>query len=101
MSEQQTQASVTPPRQRRLRPSRLGVVTSDQRDKTITVTVSTSSRHPKYGKFIRSRTRYQVHDAKNECRVGDRVEIMECRPISKTKAWRLVRIIEAAPREDA
>lgn len=87
--------------QRHTRPTAVGVVTSDVRDKTITVTVPFTTKHPKYGKYIRRRTVYQVHDEKNEARKGDRVEIMHCRPISKTKAWRLVRIVAAAPREGA
>ncbi|MFQ5489690.1 MAG: 30S ribosomal protein S17 [Phycisphaerae bacterium] len=76
---------------------RQGVVTSDKRDKTIRVVVDSSTRHPLYGKFIRRRTVLQVHDEKNEAGVGDLVEVMSCRPISKTKCWRLKRIIKPAP----
>jgi small subunit ribosomal protein S17 len=72
---------------------RTGVVTSDKRDKTIRVEVSYSMRHPLYGKYVRRRTVLQAHDEKNEAQAGDRVEVMACRPISKTKTWRLVRII--------
>ena len=85
--------------ERRTRPTQLGVVTSDRRDKTVTVAVNYQVRHSKYGKYLRRRTTYQVHDAKNEARIGDKVEISECRPVSKSKNWRLVRIVEAAPRE--
>jgi len=79
-------------RRRRL----IGVVTSDKRDKTIKVVVEMLVKHPRYGKYVRHKTVCHVHDENNEARVGDRVEIMECRPISKTKHWRLVRIIERA-----
>lgn len=79
--------------------TRVGVVTSDKRDKTIRVTVSYMVRHPKYGKYIRRRTVLHAHDENNECRNGDQVEVVQCRPISKTKHWRLVRILQAAPRE--
>lgn len=75
----------------------MGVVTSDVRDKTIRVTAMRQVLHPKYEKLLRRRVVYQVHDEKDEARVGDRVEIMECRPISRTKCWRLVRILERAP----
>ena len=84
---------------RRTRPTAVGIVTSDQRDKTVTVAVNFQVKHEKYGKYLRRRTTYQVHDEKNEARRGDRVEIGECRPVSKTKNWRLLRIVEAAPRE--
>jgi len=80
-----------------LRGLRVGVVASDARDKTRTVVVKVQSRHPKYGKYVNRSTRYQVHDPNNESGVGDRVEIANCRPISKTKSWRLVRIVELAP----
>jgi small subunit ribosomal protein S17 len=77
---------------------RTGVVTSDARHKTIRVTIEYLVRHAKYGKFLRRRTVFHAHDEKNECRIGDKVEIMECRPLSKTKRWRLVRVVERAPR---
>lgn len=88
----------SPPAERKLRPTRVGVVSSDVRDKTVTVLVEFSTKHSKYGKYMRRRTKYQVHDEKNEAAVGDRVEITECRPLSKTKNWRLVRILNKAPR---
>jgi len=80
-----------------LRRPQIGVVTSDKRDKTRTVSVDFQSRHPKYGKFVARSTRYQVHDEANASKTGDRVEIAMCRPISKTKSWRLVRVVEVAP----
>jgi small subunit ribosomal protein S17 len=95
------QATVTPPRKRGKRPTRVGMVTSDKRDKTIAVTVSYSVRHPKYGKYIRRRTVLHAHDEKNEAVTGDKVEITLCRPLSKTKSWRLARILERAPRGGA
>jgi len=100
-AEESGQATVNPPKARRKRPTRIGTVTSDKRDKTITVTVSYSVRHPKYGKYIRRRTRLHAHDEKNEAGTGDKVEIIICRPLSKTKSWRLLRIIERAPRGGA
>jgi small subunit ribosomal protein S17 len=95
------QAVVSPPRKRGKRPTRIGVVTSDKRDKTIAVTVSYSVRHPKYGKYMRRRTVLHAHDEKNEAATGDKVEIMLCRPLSKTKSWRLVQILARAPRGGA
>ncbi len=80
-------------------PRRIGVVESDARDKTRTVSINYSTKHPKYGKYIRQRTRLHVHDENNESRRGDRVEIAECRRLSKTKSWTLVRVIEAAQRD--
>jgi small subunit ribosomal protein S17 len=77
--------------------TKVGVVESDRRDKTRRVVVQYSAKHPKYGKYVRRRTVLQVHDDQNESRLGDRVEVMPCRPISKTKSWKLVRIIDRAP----
>ncbi len=77
-------------------PRRVGIVASDARDKTRKVVIQFSAKHPKYGKYIRRRTVLHVHDEQNESKVGDRVEIAECRPISKTKSWALTRVIEAA-----
>ena len=79
---------------------RVGVVESDKRDKSCTVSINYLVKHDKYGKYIRKRTRLHVHDADNSARAGDRVEIAECRPISKTKSWTLVRVVEAASQED-
>ncbi len=74
-----------------------GVVISDKGDKTITVEVRTLVRHPRYSKYVRRTTRCHAHDEGNEACVGDRVEIMETRPISRTKRWRLVSVMERAP----
>ena len=74
----------------------IGIIESDARDQTRKVVIKYSVKHPKYGKYIRRRSVLQVHDAKNESHLGDRVEVAECRPISKTKSWVLVRIIEKA-----
>ena len=77
-------------------PRRVGIVESDARDKTRKVVIAYSSRHSKYGKYIKRRTVLQVHDANNESHKGDRVEVAECRPISKTKSWILTRVVEKA-----
>jgi small subunit ribosomal protein S17 len=92
------QAVVTPPKQRRPRPTRIGIVTSDKRDKTIKVIVDYTIRHPKYGKHLRRRTVLHAHDERNEASLGDKVEVMMCRPLSKTKCWRLLRVVAKAPR---
>jgi small subunit ribosomal protein S17 len=73
-----------------------GRVTSDRMDKTATVLVERLVRHPVYGKFIRRSSKVHVHDENNECRIGDVVAVAECRPISKTKSWRLVEVVERA-----
>ncbi len=78
---------------RRTRRVHLGIVESDARDKTIRVRINRLIRHPKYGKLLKRKTVLHAHDEKNEAKVGDRVEIVECRPISKTKSWRLSRFI--------
>lgn len=78
-------------------PRRTGIVESAKRDKTRTVVIPFVSRHPKYGKYVRQRTRLHVHDEKNESKTGDRVEIAECRPVSRTKSWVIVRVVERAP----
>lgn len=79
-----------------LRKERIGVVTSNKMDKTITVAVKWKEKHPIYGKFVNKTKKYHAHDEKNECQVGDTVRIMETRPLSKTKRWRLIEIIERA-----
>ncbi len=79
---------------RNRRKVRLGVVVGDRADKTVTVLVERRFAHPLYGKQITRSRRYQAHDEKNECRVGDKVSIMETRPLSKTKRWRVVELIE-------
>jgi small subunit ribosomal protein S17 len=75
---------------------RVGIVVSDARDKTVTVEVRDSKRHPKYGKTVPVRTRFHVHDEGNEASKGDTVRITEIRPVSKTKRWRLEEIVERA-----
>ncbi len=81
---------------RNLRKTRIGVVVSDSMDKTVTVEVTRRMKHPKYGKFISRRKKYLVHDEQNDAHVGDTVRIMETRPLSRRKRWRLVEIIERA-----
>jgi small subunit ribosomal protein S17 len=76
-----------------------GLVTSDKGDKSITVVVNYQSKHAKYGKYLKRRTKYHAHDEKNEAREGDTVEIAECRPMSKTKHHRFVRVVIKAPEE--
>jgi len=73
-----------------------GQVTSDAMDKTITVVVERRVKHPLYGKFMRRSTKVHAHDETNECRKGDRVRVEQCRPLSKTKSWRLVEVVERA-----
>ena len=81
---------------RNLRKERTGVVTSNKTDKSITVAIKWKEKHPIYGKFVNKTKKYHAHDEKNECGIGDTVKIMETRPLSKTKRWRLVQIIERA-----
>ncbi len=75
-------------------PRKVGVVESDKRDKTRKVSIQFSSKHPKYGKYVRKRTVLHVHDAENVSHVGDTVEVAECRPISRTKNWIVLRVIK-------
>ena len=79
---------------RNLRKERAGVVVSNKMDKSITVAVKWKEKHPIYGKFVSKTKKYYVHDEKNDSKIGDTVKIMETRPLSKTKRWRLVEIIE-------
>ena len=79
---------------RNLRKERIGVVSSNKMDKSITVAVKWKEKHPIYGKFVNKTKKYHAHDEKNECQIGDKVRLMETRPLSKTKRWRLVEIIE-------
>jgi small subunit ribosomal protein S17 len=81
---------------RRLRKERTGVVVSNKMDKTITVMVERKVKHPKYGKFVKRSSKFMAHDEQNACNEGDKVLIMETRPLSKNKCWRLVEIIERA-----
>jgi len=80
--------------ERNLRKERTGLVYSNKMDKTITITVKWKEKHPIYGKFVNKTKKYHAHDEKNECNIGDKVRIMETRPLSKLKRWRLVEIIE-------
>ena len=80
--------------ERNLRKTRIGVVTSNKMAKTITVAVERKVKHPIYGKFVKKTTKFHAHDEKDECSVGDLVKIMETRPLSKTKRWRLVEVVE-------
>ena len=82
--------------ERRLRKERVGVVSSNKMDKTITVAVKWKEKHPIYGKFVNKTKKYHAHDEQNECNIGDTVRIMETRPLSRTKRWRLVTITERA-----
>ncbi len=98
-------AATETPNQQTAEPARkplrtiVGVVASDKGDKTIKVVVNFQTRHDKYGKFLKRRTTYHAHDERNEAREGDKVEIAGCRPMSKTKHHRLVRVVEKAPAE--
>ena len=82
--------------QRGIRKTRIGVVISDKMDKTITVQIKTRVRHPLYGKIMNQSSKLKAHDEKNECGIGDRVRVMETRPLSREKRWRLVEILEKA-----
>jgi small subunit ribosomal protein S17 len=86
----------TTPTARNLRKERVGIVTSDKMDKSITVTVERRVMHPKYGKFVKRSSTFMAHDEKEEANIGDTVRIMETRPLSKRKRWRLVEIVERA-----
>ncbi|MFN5031447.1 MAG: 30S ribosomal protein S17 [Flavobacteriia bacterium] len=81
---------------RNLRKERVGIVTSDKMQKSIVVAVERKVKHPKYGKFVKKTTKFVAHDENNDCHIGDTVKIMETRPLSKSKNWRLVEIIERA-----
>jgi small subunit ribosomal protein S17 len=81
---------------RNLRKERVGIVTSNKMDKSIVVAVERKVKHPKYGKFVKKTTKFVAHDEKNDCQTGDVVKIMDTRPLSKTKNWRLVEIVERA-----
>ncbi|MEO9478067.1 MAG: 30S ribosomal protein S17 [Cyclobacteriaceae bacterium] len=82
--------------ERNLRKERIGQVVSNKMQKTITVAVNRKEKHPIYGKFIRKTTKFTAHDETNDCNIGDTVRIMETRPLSKNKRWRLVEVIERA-----
>lgn len=82
--------------ERNNRKVREGIVVSDKMDKSIVIKVERKMKHPIYGKFLKRSTKFMAHDEKNECRIGDRVKIMETRPLSKNKCWRLIEIVEKA-----
>ena len=82
--------------ERNLRKTRVGLVTSDKMDKTIVVSVTDNVKHPLYNKIVKRTYKLKSHDENNECRIGDRVKVMETRPLSKDKRWRLVEIVEKA-----
>lgn len=82
--------------ERNLRKTRVGLVTSDKMDKTIVVSVTDNVKHPLYGKIVKRTYKLKAHDKENQCRIGDRVRVMETRPLSKDKRWRLVEIVERA-----
>ena len=81
---------------RNLRKERIGIVTSNKMDKSIVVAVERKEKHPMYGKFVKKTSKFMAHDEKSECGIGDTVKIMETRPLSKSKCWRLVEILEKA-----
>lgn len=95
MSEEQQQQEQV----RGTRKSMRGIVVSDKGDKSITVMVERSKRHTLYHKTVRIRSKFYVHDEQNEARIGDKVEIMGTRPLSRTKRWRMVRVLEKAPQD--
>jgi small subunit ribosomal protein S17 len=82
--------------ERNLRKERIGVVSSNKMEKSIVVVVERKVKHPKYGKFVKQSKKFYAHDEKNDCQIGDTVKIMETRPLSKQKCWRLVEILERA-----
>ena len=82
--------------ERNLRKTRVGIVTSGKMDKTVVVTIKNRVRHPLYNKIVNDTVKYKAHDENNECGIGDKVLIMECRPYSKDKRWRVVEIVEKA-----
>jgi small subunit ribosomal protein S17 len=94
INAENTNIAATETLDRNLRKTRIGVVTSNKMTKTITVAVERKVKHPIYGKFVKKTTRFHAHDEKNEASIGDVVRIMETRPLSKTKRWRLVEVLE-------
>jgi small subunit ribosomal protein S17 len=81
---------------RNLRKERVGLVVSNKMDKSIVISVERKVKHPIYGKFVKTTAKFMAHDEKNDCNIGDTVKIMETKPLSKNKCWRLVEIIERA-----
>src|SRR3954453_14686941 len=97
MAETNTTPGAAPAAERKARRTLVGVVTRDKMDKTRRVEIQRLVKHPRYGKYIKRRTVCYAHDEANETRIGDTVEIMETRPLSKLKHWRLVRVVKKAP----
>ena len=95
-TEEQTEEQTESTEERNARKERVGVVQSDKMDKTITVSVRRQMKHPMYGKYLERSSKFMVHDEENDANEGDTVRVMETRPISKNKRWRLVEIIERA-----
>jgi len=91
-----TNCLTSPTMERDLRKVRIGKVVSDKMDKSITITVERKVKHPLYGKFVQKTTKLMAHDENNECGIGDTVKVMETRPLSKNKRWRLVEVIAKA-----
>jgi len=91
-----TNSTMEENKSRNLRKEKVGIVVSDKMDKTIVVAEKRKMKHPIYGKFVNKTTNFHAHDEKNDCNIGDLVKIMETRPLSKSKCWRLVEIIERA-----
>ena len=91
-----TNSAMEENKSRNLRKERVGIVVSNKMDKTIVVAEKRKMKHPIYGKFVNKTTKFHAHDEKNDCNIGDLVKIMETRPLSKSKCWRLVEIIERA-----
>lgn len=96
MSETTTTTEVAVAAERAARKTRVGLVTSDKMEKTIVVSVTTLKQHPLYGRTVKRTTKFKTHDENGDSGVGDTVEIMECRPLSREKRWRLLRVIEKA-----
>ncbi|HVF97788.1 MAG TPA: 30S ribosomal protein S17 [Flavisolibacter sp.] len=94
MAENTTTVTTESAEERNLRKTRIGFVTSNKMTKTIIVAVERKVKHPIYGKFVKKTSKFHAHDEKNEASIGDLVRIMETRPLSKTKRWRLVEIVE-------
>lgn len=96
MAEETTNGAAETAEERNKRRVLRGVVTSDKMDKTAVIEVTTLKQHPLYGRTVKRTKKFKAHDENNECGVGDTIEIMECRPLSREKRWRMVRIVEKA-----
>ncbi len=96
MSEEKNMEQTEVKKRTTSRKSRIGVVVSNKMDKSVVVAIEKRVKHPLYKKFFKKTTKYMAHDEKNECGIGDKVKIMETRPLSKNKCWRLVEVIDKA-----